>query len=81
MWLDMGKPPQANSVTFVAIGSAVAARLSGTTPIAATCQKLNSKERDMAVNGSGMRDTARVLKISRNTVTQELKKIFQGCAR
>jgi transposase-like protein len=31
---------------------------------------------DMAVNGSGMRDTARVLKISRNTVTEELKKIF-----
>ncbi len=31
---------------------------------------------DMAVNGSGMRDTARVLKISRNTVTQELKKNF-----
>ncbi len=29
---------------------------------------------DMAVNGSGMRDTARVLKISRNTVTEELKK-------
>jgi len=28
----------------------------------------------MAVNGSGMRDPARVLKISRNTVTQELKK-------
>jgi transposase-like protein len=35
----------------------------------------------MAVNGSGMRDTARVLKISRNTVTQELKKIFQSYAR
>lgn len=29
---------------------------------------------DMAVNGSGMRDTARVLKISRNTVTAVLKK-------
>lgn len=29
---------------------------------------------DMAIHGSGMRDTARVLKISRNTVTEELKK-------
>jgi transposase-like protein len=29
---------------------------------------------DMVVNGSGMRDPARVLKISRNTVTEELKK-------
>jgi transposase-like protein len=36
---------------------------------------------DMAVNGSGMRDPARVLKISRNTVTEELKKIFNGCLR
>ena len=29
---------------------------------------------DMAMNGSGMRDTARVLRISRNTVASELKK-------
>ncbi|NJP11035.1 MAG: hypothetical protein HC866_17450 [Leptolyngbyaceae cyanobacterium RU_5_1] len=29
---------------------------------------------DMAVNGSGIRDTARVLKISRTTVTETLKK-------
>jgi insertion element IS1 protein InsB len=29
---------------------------------------------DMAVNGSGVRDTARVLKISRTTVTETLKK-------
>lgn len=29
---------------------------------------------DMAVNGSGVRDTARVLKISTNTVLKELKK-------
>ena len=28
----------------------------------------------MAVNGSGVRDTARVLKISTNTVLKELKK-------
>lgn len=29
---------------------------------------------DMAMNGSGMRDTARVLHVSPNTVTRELKK-------
>ena len=29
---------------------------------------------DMAINGSGMRDTARVLKISRQTLANELKK-------
>ncbi len=36
---------------------------------------------DMAVNGSGMRDTARVLKISRNTVTAVLKKNFHSYGR
>ncbi len=30
---------------------------------------------DMAVNGSGIRDTARVLKISPTTVIEELKKV------
>ena len=29
---------------------------------------------DMALNGSGVRDTARVLKVSPSTVTRELKK-------
>lgn len=29
---------------------------------------------DMAINGSGIRDTARVLKISKNTVIRTLKK-------
>ena len=29
---------------------------------------------DMAINGSGIRDTARVLKISPNSVIQEIKK-------
>jgi transposase-like protein len=35
---------------------------------------VKQKIADMAINGSGMRDTARVLKINRNTGTQELKK-------
>jgi len=29
---------------------------------------------DMAINGSGIRDTARVLKINKNTVINALKK-------
>jgi len=36
--------------------------------------KVKQQITELAMNGSGMRDTARVLKISRNTVTQELKK-------
>ena len=34
---------------------------------------------DMAVNGSGIRDTARVLGISTDTVMNELKKKKQNC--
>jgi len=43
--------------------------------------KVKQQITDMAVNGSGMRDTARVLKISRNTVTQELKKNSHNYSR
>ena len=34
---------------------------------------------DMAINGSGIRDTARVLKISPTTVIEELKKTKLAC--
>ena len=34
---------------------------------------------DMAVNGSGIRDTARVLGVSNDTVISELKKKSQNC--
>ena len=37
-------------------------------------KEVKKKIIDMAVNGSGIRDTARVLKISTNTVLKELKK-------
>jgi transposase-like protein len=36
---------------------------------------------DMALNGSGLRDTARVLGISPDTVLNELKKKRQHCSR
>lgn len=36
---------------------------------------------EMAVNGSGIRDTARVLGISTDTVRNELKKKRQSCKR
>jgi transposase-like protein len=35
---------------------------------------VKKKISDMAINGSGIRDTARVLKISPTTVIEELKK-------
>jgi transposase-like protein len=34
---------------------------------------------DMSINGSGIRDTARVLKINKNTVISTLKKVEQHC--
>ncbi|MCF7967298.1 MAG: hypothetical protein K9L79_17425 [Methylobacter tundripaludum] len=34
---------------------------------------------DMSINGSGIRDTARVLKINKNTVISTLKKSGQHC--
>ncbi len=36
---------------------------------------------DMAINGSGIRDTARVLKISPTTVIEELKKSIHASKR
>ena len=35
---------------------------------------------DMAINSSGIRDTARVLKINKNTVISTLKKSVHPCA-
>jgi transposase-like protein len=37
-------------------------------------RSVKKKIADMSVNGSGVRDTARVLKISTSTVIKELKK-------
>ncbi len=37
-------------------------------------QEVKAQIVDMAVNGSGVRDTARVLRVSSATVIQELKK-------
>jgi transposase-like protein len=34
---------------------------------------------DMSLNGSGIRDTARVLKINKNTVISTLKKVEPPC--
>lgn len=36
---------------------------------------------DMAINGSGIRDTARVLGINKNTVISTLKKSRQTCSK
>jgi transposase-like protein len=48
-----------------------AAHLCGTTQARGYLPEVKQQIINMAVNGSGMRDPAGVLKISRNTVTQE----------
>ena len=43
------------------------------------CRKVKQQIVDMALNGSGIRDTARVLHISTSTVIKELKKKQPSC--
>jgi len=42
-------------------------------------QEVKTQIVDMALNGSGIRDTARVLKVSPTTVIETLKKKNQSC--
>lgn len=42
-------------------------------------RKVKAQVTDMAINGSGIRDTARVLHISISTVIKELKKRDRNC--
>ena len=43
------------------------------------CRKVKQQIVDMALNGSGIRDTARVLHVSTSTVIKELKKKQPNC--
>ena len=70
----MGKRHKESSVTYVGISCVVAAQIFQQYTYRSYLPEVKQQIPDMAVNGSGMRDTARVLKISRNTVTAVLKK-------
>jgi hypothetical protein len=61
-------------VTCAAILIAVVAASSGTTQARGYLPQVKQQIADMSVNGSGIRDTARVLKISPTTVIEALKK-------
>lgn len=63
-----------NNATFAKILTVVVGPSFKSTPTEVTYRKSRHKERDMAVNGSGIRDPARVLKISPTTVIEALKK-------
>ncbi len=70
----MACPVKVSSVTCAVIEIAVVAASSGTTQERGYLPSIKQQIIDMAVNGSGIRDTARVLKISPTTVIEELKK-------
>ena len=70
---------QAGSATNVQMQSVLAARLFEVIAIEAICRKSSSRLQGLhsmaiALNGSGIRDTACVLKISSTTVIETLKK-------
>jgi len=65
---------KASNAICVGIAIVVAAASSEIIPTGAICLQFPQQIADMAVNGSGIRDTARVLRISPTTVIEELKK-------
>jgi hypothetical protein len=70
----MAQVQQVNSAIAAVIVSAVVALSSWISLTEVIYLKSNNALSDMAVNGSGIRDPARVLKISPTTVIEELKK-------
>ena len=70
----MGNHQKGNSAICAGTGTAFAAM--PVLDIQQTGRKRETKQRivDMALNGSGIRDTARVLQVSPATVIRELKK-------
>lgn len=65
---------KASSVIAVAILNVVAVLSFETIVTLGYLPEVKQQISDMAINGSGIRDTARVLKISPTTVIEELKK-------
>ena len=70
----MAQVQQVNSAIAAVIGSAIVADSSWISLTLGYLAQVKQQISDMAVNGSGIRDTARVLKISPTTVIEELKK-------
>lgn len=70
----MAQVQQVNSAIAAVIGSAIVAHSSADFTYRGYLPQVKQQISDMAVNGSGIRDTARVLKISPTTVIEELKK-------
>ncbi len=70
----MASPMKVSSGTYADMLIAIAVVSFRTTQERGYLPSIKQQITDMAVNGSGIRDTARVLKISPTTVIEELKK-------
>jgi DNA invertase Pin-like site-specific DNA recombinase len=71
---NAAKRRRENSVIFARMTHARIGRLSGIIATAPTSPEVKKQIIDMAVNGNGIRDTGRVLGISKDTVVSALKK-------
>ena len=71
----MACPMKASSVACAAIKIAIVAALSETTQAQDYLPEVEQQIADMPVNGSGIKDTVRVLKISPTTIIETLKNI------
>ena len=70
----MGRRATARSAFAVSKAQSVAGHSYAAMPIPAVCPTVKQQIVDMTLNGSGIRDIARVLHVGSNTVIRELKK-------
>ena len=70
----MARLRKASNVTAAASAQIAVAPFCWTIPISANPSSIKEQMVEMAMNASGIRDTARVLHISPTTVIKELKK-------
>ena len=77
----MGGSPMANSAIGVIIGIAQDGSFSCSITTLGGCRKVKQQMVEMTLNGSGVRDTARVLGVSPTTVLSTLKKKRRRCTQ
>ena len=70
-----------NAIGAVPASRGVDGPFSSTIPNAGQSPEVKQQIVDMAMNASGIRDTARVLHVSPTTVINELKKKRRSCSR
>ena len=75
----MGKPRKGSNAINVEKAAAMVEHSFQIMLAPGQSRKVKEQIVDMALNGSGIRDTARVLQVSTSTVIKELKKRNRNC--